>query len=519
MARGHGQVFSDGITMARANTARRQGDDFQARLFWLRAACLLDPVSPVIKVGYEIGPKSFDDIWVEYDPAKAPLDHEGHPINRRHIQCKWHTAAGAFGHDDLIDPGFINAEKFSLLQKAYQAQTRYASDGIGSRFELLTNWRIKHDDALIELVAKESDAINLAKLFDGTTTDASRMGKVRKMWREHLATDHTGLQRVARTLAIVEDTMSLSGLRERLDERFAAVGMQRVPAGETGFIYDDLIVKLAGQGRLEFDRDGFLDMCRRENLLDPRDTPRTTLTIGVRSFMHPIDNLEERCTRSLNLVPYFEGRYIRNPDDWQSKIYPALQTFLTQEARSVDHVALVLDAHTSLAFCAGSILNVKSGKRVEIEQRSNGRRFWSADDAPHDPAWPRLFFEDIPLHQSGPEIAIAIGLTHDITAQVKAFATAHMPDVRSVFIARPQAGPSQFSVCGGRHAWQMSEAVTHRLRDAGASRVHIFMAAPNAFSFFLGQHQKALGPVTLYEWDFDGLRSGGYNMSLTVGGS
>ena len=155
MARGYGQVFSDGITMARANTARRQGDDFQARLFSLRAACLLDPVSPVIKVGYEIGPKSFDDIWVEYDPAKAPLDHEGHPINRRHIQCKWHTSAGAFGHDDLIDPGFINAEKFSLLQKAYQAQTRYASDGIGSRFELLTNWRIKHDDALIELVAKE----------------------------------------------------------------------------------------------------------------------------------------------------------------------------------------------------------------------------------------------------------------------------------------------------------------------------------------------------------------------------
>ncbi len=505
--------------MARANTARRQGDDFQARLFWLRAASLLDPTSPVVKVGYEIGPKSFDDIWVEYDPAKAPPDHEGHPIIRRHIQCKWHTSAGAFGHEDLIDPGFINAERFSLLQKAHQAQTVYASDGIGTRFELLTNWRIRHDDPLIDIVAKESDAIRLSKLFDGTVTDNSRMGKVRKLWRDHLALDDPGLQRVARTLAIVEDTTSLSGLRDRLDERFSAVGMRRVPAKDTGFIYDDLIVKLAGQGRLEFDRDGFLDMCRREDLLDPHGVPRTTPTIGVRSFMHPIDNLEDRCARSLNLIPYFDGRYIRNPDDWKTAIYPALHSFLTQEAKSVDRISLVLDAHSSLAFCAGSILNVKSGKRVEIEQRSNGRRFWSADDEPSDPASPKLAFTDIPLHQSGPQIAVAIGLTHDITAQVKAFASLHLPDVGKIIVAQPETGASQFSVCGGRHAWQMSEAVTQHIHDAGATGVHIFMAAPNAFSFFLGQHQKAIGPLTLYEWDFDGLRGGGYNMSLTVGAS
>lgn len=195
--------------MTRANTARRQGDDFQARLFWLRASSMLDPTSPVVKVGYEIGPKSFDDIWVEYDPANAPLDHEGQPIKRRHIQCKWHTSAGAFGHDDLIDPSFINAERFSLLQKAHHAQTVHAHDGIGTRFELLTNWRIKHDDPLIDLVAKESDAIRLPRLFDGTVTDSSRMGRVRKLWRDHLALDDPGLQRVARTLAIVEDTTSL----------------------------------------------------------------------------------------------------------------------------------------------------------------------------------------------------------------------------------------------------------------------------------------------------------------------
>ncbi len=143
MARGHGQILSDELRpMARANVARRHGDDFQARLFWLKAASLLDPNSPVVKVAYETGPKSFDDIMVEYDPNAAPPDHEGKPIYRRYLQCKWHTTAGTFGYQDLIDPAFINAARYSLLQKAQHAQARYAPDGAGCRFELVTNWRI-----------------------------------------------------------------------------------------------------------------------------------------------------------------------------------------------------------------------------------------------------------------------------------------------------------------------------------------------------------------------------------------
>lgn len=503
--------------MTRANVARRQGDDFQSRLFWLRAASLLDRRSPVIKVAYETGPKGFDDIWVEYAPQGAPLDHEGHPIVRRHIQCKWHTTAGVFGHADLVNPEFINAERFSLLQKAHQAQNKYAANGLGCRFELVTNWRIKSDDPLLDLVSKEADAINLGKLFDGTKTNDSRMGRVRKLWSEHLELDHAGLQLVARTLAIAEASESLHSLQDRLDDKFASVGMRRVPPSETAFFYDDLIVKLSAQGRLEFDRDGFLEMCRKEKLLDPGGTAKDILTIGVRSFMHPIDNLEDRCTESLNLVPYFHGRYIRDRADWHSKILPDLTNFLVIAARSTDQIRIVLDAHVSLAFCAGALLNVKSGKRVEVEQRSNGRRFWSADDAPSDPNWPNLGFKEDTTGGSGNEIAVAIGLTHDIAAQVRAYVFAALPQVGRILYIQPKMGASQYSVCGGRHAWQLSEAVAQRLHQIGSPKSHIFIAAPNAFSFFLGQHQKAIGHVALYEWDFDGARGGGYSLGLAIG--
>jgi len=61
--------------MAEAVLARKQGDDFQARLFWLYAASLLEPTANVARVGYETGPKAFDDVLIGYEPACAPQDH------------------------------------------------------------------------------------------------------------------------------------------------------------------------------------------------------------------------------------------------------------------------------------------------------------------------------------------------------------------------------------------------------------------------------------------------------------
>ncbi len=507
--------------MAKANVARWHGDDFQARLFWLKAASLLDPNSPVIRVAYEAGPKSFDDILVEYDQESAPTDHEGKRITRRHIQCKWHTTAGTFGYQDLIKPSFINAQRYSLLQRAFHAQTQHASNGIGCRFELLTNWRIKADDPLLHLVRKESDALDLDRLFGGKT-DRGRMGKVRKLWCEHLGLDHAGLNLVSRTLAIAETPESLARLRERLDDKFAAVGMKRVPAGKTAFFYDDLIAKLFAQGRFEFDRDSFAEMARSEEILDEKAQPENALAIGARSFMHPIDNLEDRCERMLNLVRYFDGRYIRDEADWRGRIFPELQGFMLDAARSTDRLRIILDAHVSLAFSLGALLNVKSGKQIEIEQRTGGCRFWSMDDAEADPGWPKLNFDDQVIDEGSDEVALAIGLTHDVSPAVSTYVRQELKQVGRIIHCRPEGGPSQQSVRCGRHAWMLTEAVTQYLQPHCSSRklvspVHVFIAGPNGFAFFLGQHQQAIGPTSIYEWDFDGQRGGGYSLGLSVG--
>ncbi len=55
------------------------------------------------------------------------------------------------------------------------------------------------------------------------------------------------------------------------------------------------------------------------------------------------------------------------------------------------------------------------------------------------------------------------------------------------------------------------------LRDtAPGQRIHLFMAVPGAFSFFLGQRAVAIGPVTLYEYDYDGSNGSSYEPSLSL---
>jgi hypothetical protein len=503
--------------MTQAVVARKHGDDFQARLFWLNAALLLDPRGPVVRVGYEIGPKAFDDVLVEYEPARAPQDHHGQLVLRDHLQTKWHVKLGEFTYADLTDPAFTNATSQSFLQRARDAQVQHAPDGIGARFKLVTNWRLVANDPLVKLILMQWHALDLDALFDGTT-DASAMGKLRKAWREHLDADEAALRRVARTLGISPRLESGDDLRERLNDRFAAVGMKRVPAAEAGFFYDDLIAKLHAQGRSIFDRQSFKDMCASEKLLyDGHD--KNPVTIGVRSFMHPFDNLEARCDETLNLVPHFDGRYIRDEADWAARVLPELRAFIVAAAQANDHLRLVIDTHVSLAFGVGALLDVKSGKTIEIEQRTAGRCFWSSDDLPAHAAWSALTFSEETLAASGGEdVAVAIGLTHDIGNAVRQYIKG-VPAIGRLVHVCPEGGPSGRSVKCGHHARLLAETLTARLRagqphDGRPHTTHIFIAGPNAFAFFLGQHHIALGTCAVYEWDFEGRRGGSYSLGF-----
>ncbi|SAL09202.1 hypothetical protein AWB64_00101 [Caballeronia sordidicola] len=58
--------------------------------------------------------------------------------------------------------------------------------------------------------------------------------------------------------------------------------------------------------------------------------------------------------------------------------------------------------------------------------------------------------------------------------------------------------------------------IFNQKRHANRPPLHLFIAAPNAFTFFLGQRQPGLGKITLYEYDFEGANGGGYKPSLSL---
>ena len=240
----------------------------------------------------------------------------------------------------------------------------------------------------------------------------------------------------------------------------------------------------------------------------------------MKSFEHPIDRIEERCDRVLNLVPAFDERYIRDETDWAKSLYPELKKFLLEAAHDGGGVRLVLDAHASLAFAAGSVLNVKSGRRVELEQRTMGRHVWAADDRPSDPNWPRLVSTLAELDGAHPDLIVAIGLTHNVAADVQAYIDRTALGAGRLLTLLPSTSPGAQSVTSGRHAFELAQQVVEAIRavcrTTSGGTIHLFIAAPNAFTFFLGQHQPLIGPTRLYEFDFDGGRDRSYAPALLL---
>lgn len=504
--------------MANAVVTRRDGDVFQARLFWIKAANLLDDERRVVRVGFENGPKGFDDVWVEYAADHAPQDQFGQPLLVERMQCKWHATPGTFTSEDLTKPEFINASSTSLLQRALAAYKQDQAAAVHSRLALVTNHRVDQADVLHGMLRLKSFTVDLPKFFDGK--EKSKAAKARRIWREHLELDHDDeLQALVARLGLHQAPDSLDQLRERLDEACRSFGLVRPLPSSPATIYDTNVFEWVGQGRMEFDRDSLRAKCEQEGLLAPKG--RKMVAFGVKSFEHAFDRLEDRCSKVLNLVPAFDERQIRNAAAWRDALLPELRGFLAGLPVTDGRLRLALDAHATLAFAAGSVLNTKSGRLVEIEQRTPNLTVWAPDDSQLQAGWPKLIFRETAA-ADGRDIYCGVSLSRQVEPQVKVYLQGKGFNAGLTIFAEPDGGPSQTAVRSGAHAAALAEQLAMKLQEARvanggrAARVHLFVAAPNGFSFELGRHCGALGQLTLYEYDFEGHFGGGYTPSLSL---
>jgi len=504
--------------MVDAVTARWHGDNYQARIFWENAFNLLLPHSCVVEVTFEAnGPKAFDDVVVKYDPPVARSGSER--VSAEYHQVKWHVQTGGrFGYEDFVDPDFIGAQTFSLLERLQQARRMAPTS---AHFAFLTTYRIKDGDPLAELISGHDKTLLIERLFDGTT-DRSRMGKVRKRWREHLKlATNDELKVVVRGLRVLDGYRSLEELRAEINLKAQVVGVLACNAAESDFRYDELARQLKVRQLNALNREAFLQLCRDEGLLVERPVePDPFLSIAVRSFLGPAADIVGAAQEdTLLLTDDFRQRYLQDNRKWQRDIRPKVEAFLRDAVKKSARLRLILDAHASIAFLAGAVLDLKSGVQTQLVQKGRvGARIWRADDGSAAKG-ARFDIVDEPLG-GGRDIAIAISVSQPATAQARVYVAARLPEVGKLISFAMPTGPGQQNVAGGEHAAALAEQVSNHLRTVKADDldavVHIFAACPNSLLFFLGQHHQGIAPCIVYEFDFDRRAHKTYQPSFVI---
>ena len=506
--------------MAKAVSARQHGDIYQARAFWNKACRLFQPHSKVAKVGYEVEDiPHFDDVAVLYKPGVR--DARGQALSADYYQIKWHTGqSDSLSCDSLTDPRFINSRTTSLLQRLKEAFDVATARNQNARFNFVTTWGVKSEDPMGGLASGMDGELRLDILFGATS---GRFRRVRNMWADHLGVDLETLRSILSRLRLCTNSANLVRLSKDVADRMATVGFKPVEYGSRINWYDGLIIRLSSEGRTLFSEEEIRDICESEGLWNGTASQRDKIpTVGIRSFRRFTDHLEDETVQLLDLLHLFNGRQISSGCSWNGDVAPDVRRFVNDSLIPLDGCRIHLDCHGSIAFAAGYELDPKSGvSAAPIQRTANGRQIWTPDAVALHTDRGRWRQSEANLNSHSGERGVALSVTHSVSEDVSVFARKRLPQLGRILnlTVEPQVGPT--SVQDGPHAWGLAEEVIRIIRSWSshsdrAGPLHIFFAAPNGLAFFMGRLSRSLGPIALYEHDFESGTPGAYQASISL---
>jgi len=501
-------------------SARQQGDNYQERAFWLKACRLFQKHTKVAQVGYEIADvPHFDDVAVFYsDPIP---DTHGESISTDYYQLKWHADyAGSLTCDAMIDPSFVGSKKTSLLQGLHKAVTTTSAQSQCARFNFVTTWGIRDDNILAKLVGGRDGEIRLAKLFGSNSSNPFR--KIRQKWSDHLDVDEDELQAVLARLRICASSFSLDRLTRILSNSLVSAGLRPIEYDKRSNPYESLIRRLHAEGRSTFSKTDIQSICEQEDLWMGTDIDLDTPLVGIRSFLRFAEHMEDEVDHMLDMVSLFDGRQIQVPEHWNAEVGPKIHKFIAGTIVPLGRFQLQLSAHSSIAFATGYELDPKSGVEVSLLQNSaGGSSVWEIpvnSVARREDLW-RVSVRDV--NPEGCDVGIVLSVTHNACPEVLDYVQRHLPQLGRmlIFAIQPDVGPT--SIDDGHHAWSLAQEVVNvvqenRPRHATMGQLHVFGSAPNGLMFFLGRLARSLGPIQLYEHEFESHQPIRYRQSLSL---
>ena len=248
--------------MAKAVSARRQGDEFQSIFFWNQLVNIL--IDENIKVvTFESDERIFvDDVIVEYSQnLRDKFTGQEYSIDA--YQCKYHVANDAtFSSDNLVDPKYIN-NKQSMLQRLYDAYLQYLQKQVLFRLHIVSSSGWDTNDQFHEFVSQEGSV--RASFFE--KTEMSVQGKLRAKLSDELKISKAEL-RVFLSVVRFDLAYNRQQILETLNANLSRAGLVALDKTITSSPYDGLVWNWYEQGIKSFDRSHFENLIIKEKLVD-----------------------------------------------------------------------------------------------------------------------------------------------------------------------------------------------------------------------------------------------------------
>lgn len=213
---------------------------------------------------------------------------------------------------------------------------------------------------------------------------------------------------------------------------------------------------------------------------------------------------------ALDLRPLFEGLRPRDPRVWNEALAPRLRGFLDTFDDPLRPLELHLAAPPGLAFLLGHLLESRSPLDLTVvEEAPDGEILRvtvtpgaSPVEEPAEEPWEEGELRRI--HGDGRDLALAVGLGASLVGDVEEFLlTSEFPVRRLLALSTPPAESPEAGVKDRRFLALAQGLVPviqeQRTAEERSGTLHLFVAAPQAFRFFLGQLAADLGRVQLYE--------------------
>jgi hypothetical protein len=475
------------------------GIRYQTRFFWRQALPMLYERPVVSRVVLEHrGVGAVDDVVVYYAPPG--VNDRGALVSVDFYQLKFHVAmTGVVDHDALVDPSWTGTS-LAMLRRFADEWQRILHIHPNARLTLVTNWPWNPASPLAPLIR---DGGHLAQKFftEGTR---SKIGKIRACWQTACGLDDDKFANFVAHLRFSTSAVSQDEAADWLRDRCQLAGLVAASPAHEHSPYDDLGAKLIETGRTDHTPESLRDILKTEGLV--AGNPLFLSTFAVRSFARfaHVPDTDGACV--VDLTDLFDERAIRDPSAWSGVIKERLAAALTEVKELGQPIHVALDTHLSIAWHVGYLLDPKSGIVVVLRQRIKGKGvvLWDVSTPGRSDGAPEWCIST-PSEFAGDELAVVISVTHSALADARSYIATALPAVGPVVHANLQElGP--LAIRDGAHARSLADALIRMLSEIVATHrpkhVHVFPACPVSLAFLLGQEASALGPTTVYEFDF-----------------